>query len=756
MKLKSFRNRSWILLTFVVGILLIQSVSVNTTWTVNKEKRMMDEINGIKGSDFWNLSPIHIDNNWSATESTYDWCTGLGIPSNPYIIENVTIDAQNSETCIYIENTNEYFIIQNCTLLHSQASPNAAIRLDYVSNGKILDNNVTNNNGRSISLLGGSNNLVEDNTLVNNGYGVTLSYSNDNKILKNYIQDSDLYGIYLWDSDNNYISENEINHCGYYAGGYHGIYISESASPSYVDSINNTIQYNNVYNNRKSGIYINSCDNNTLFGNFLENNVEYGIYLFDSDDVNIIGNKINDNILGCIGNQTSLNIKEEWNVCNDEIEPFNIDEMGGGDFTWDQISQFAWCSGSGTLNIPYVLENLSIDAQSIGSCIIIENSYDKYFIIRGCTIINGQATGNAAGIRFNYVHNGTIMQNTLMDNYIGIYLDHTENITIVSNDLIDNLGQGIIVYQSDKNYILDNYQIGSRYYGLLLNAGSNDNIVNGNTFQNNTGAANYGEGIRILNCQKNDIIDNILINNDKGIRIEDNSDNNTVKGNVIENNSDYGAYVIDNPRESNDNLFYLNSFNNPGYNALDNGTNTKWDNGSIGNYWSDYGGVDANDDVIGDNPHPIPGSNGGVDNYPIWDDGDDIFPIVHIMIPLNNSKYNSTAPSYSINIIEDNLDTIYYEISGSAGDYFRIINNLSGSIDETLWDSLPSGTYTLTVYANDTGGNLASDSVSIVKESSSSPTTPPTSISYGPFYLIFAMMGIASLLFIVQRKFKTK
>lgn len=40
-----------------------------------------------------------------------------------------------------------------------------------------------------------------------------------------------------------------------------------------------------------------------------------------------------------------------------------------------------------------------------------------------------------------------------------------------------------------------------------------------------------------------------------------------------------------------------------------------WDNGSIGNYWSGYGGNDANNDSIGDTPYII--STNNRDNYPL-------------------------------------------------------------------------------------------------------------------------------------------
>ncbi|MFX1567561.1 MAG: nitrous oxide reductase family maturation protein NosD [Promethearchaeota archaeon] len=751
MKFKKKINKYTIFLSLVIGVLLFQSIFIYSFIIIESEENV--EKQKLKNSDFWVLPyRIHIDNNWSDTASAYDWCSGLGTPQTPYKIENVTIDAQNSGSCIYILNTNDHFIIQNCTLINSEASPHGAIRLYFVSNGKIIDNNITKNNGRAVSLYVGNNILVEDNNIVNNGYGVTLSYSNGNEIIKNDIQDSNLYGIYLYDADNNVVMENEVVHNGYYAGGYHGIYITESSAPT--DCLNNTVKHNNVQNNRKSGIYINSCDNNTIFGNSVENNLEYGIYFYDSDDIIIIGNKINDNGYGCIANQSSVNYKDEWNVCNDVIDPFTIDETGGGDFTWAQVSQFAWVDGSGSYSDPYMLADLSIDAQSSGSCIVIDTSFNKHFVISGCTVVNGQASGGNAGIRLNDVQDGTITLNTIMNNYIGIYLDHAENVTVSDNDLYDNLGQGIILYQSPQNYILDNDQYGSIYYGLLVNTFSNNNTIKGNVFRNNTGATGHGDGIRVLDSDDNRFIDNTLINNDRGIKIEDDSHNNTITQNTIQNNTDYGALVIANTRVCRDNLFYLNDFNNPlGLNAYDNGTDTNWDNGATGNIWNDYSGVDANDDGFGDTPYVLPGIGGGQDNLPIFDDGDSIAPVVTILAPIDNSRYNITAPSYQISIVEDNLDSYWYIISWDSGESPAFTASLSGTVDQALWDSLPLGNYTLTVYANDTAGNIGSDSVTIIIEGlpSGSPAIP-----FGSFYLIISLVSVAIILISINYKLRKK
>ena len=63
----------------------------------------------LKKAGYWEIGPIKIDDddptkNWSVTASTYDWCSGSGLLSDPYIIENVTIDGQNTYNCIHIDN----------------------------------------------------------------------------------------------------------------------------------------------------------------------------------------------------------------------------------------------------------------------------------------------------------------------------------------------------------------------------------------------------------------------------------------------------------------------------------------------------------------------------------------------------------------------------------------------------------------------------------------------------------------------------
>ena len=104
----------------------------------------------LESSGFWNLTgtTIYIDDtdpdyNWSKTASENGWCSGNGSIGNPYIIQDVVMDAQGSGTCIEIKNSNVYFSIENCSLSNAQYG----IVLTDALNGLINDTIIFNMNG---------------------------------------------------------------------------------------------------------------------------------------------------------------------------------------------------------------------------------------------------------------------------------------------------------------------------------------------------------------------------------------------------------------------------------------------------------------------------------------------------------------------------------------------------------------------------------------------------------------------------------
>jgi hypothetical protein len=66
-------------------------------------------------------------------------------------------------------------------------------------------------------------------------------------------------------------------------------------------------------------------------------------------------------------------------------------------------------------------------------------------------------------------------------------------------------------------------------------------------------------------------------------------------------------------------LFFDNCLKDNGVNAQDNGQFNYWDNGSTGNYWTDYSGLDKDSNGIGDVPYNITGSAGSQDKFPLME-----------------------------------------------------------------------------------------------------------------------------------------
>jgi hypothetical protein len=87
------------------------------------------------------------------------------------------------------------------------------------------------------------------------------------------------------------------------------------------------------------------------------------------------------------------------------------------------------------------------------------------------------------------------------------------------------------------------------------------------------------------------------------------------------------------------NVFVNNSVNIYFYNKVVASGNF-WDNSSQGNYWSDYTGIDINEDGVGDTPYTINSLN--KDNYPLMIP----FAIPSITVPL--PTYDSPLNLYEI------------------------------------------------------------------------------------------------------------
>jgi parallel beta-helix repeat protein len=123
------------------------------------------------------------------------------------------------------------------------------------------------------------------------------------------------------------------------------------------------------------------------------------------------------------------------------------------------------------------------------------------------------------------------------------------------------------------------------------------------------------------NSCNNTVYENRIDNNADGMIFYYDSNNNTVYNNTIAFNRNLGIYF----KGASNNRFFRNDIvENSDQTVCWYCTNI-WDNGTQGNYWSDYNGTDTDGDGIGQEPYLIltlhlDGEHYDTDNYPRVDE----------------------------------------------------------------------------------------------------------------------------------------
>ena len=192
--------KSTISLVLIIGFLFIFPLSANIL-LVSRESHSKSEFtsHGLKTSA--NSGKIYINNNWTATK-TAGICTGDGTVSDPYLIEDKVIDAGGIGNGISIENTTEYFRIQNCTLYNSGLNFNdAGINLNITQNGVFI-NNTMYNNSQGMSIYK-SLNLKIIRNMFYGPYAIKLLYTNDSLLyLNSFMTDIKVFFYYAYNQYN--------------------------------------------------------------------------------------------------------------------------------------------------------------------------------------------------------------------------------------------------------------------------------------------------------------------------------------------------------------------------------------------------------------------------------------------------------------------------------------------------------------------------------------------------------------------------
>jgi len=231
------------------------------------------------------------------------------------------------------------------------------------------------------------------------------------------------------------------------------------------------------------------------------------------------------------------------------------------------------------------------------------------------TLILNNVSSSIYGIRLDLSSSNTIVNNKLDTNSIGIHLISSHNNKITDNDASDNSYCGIALEWSDNNSLVANNASSNSMDGIIL-TDSNNNVVEENIVSHNNLDFWNSIGVSIVGSSDNTIRHNTISANMYGILLLESSGNIVLENDLVTNLN----HAIRTERADGNSIYHNNFIDNLGqvYNWEQQSMNV-WDDGypSGGNYWSDYTGVDANGDGLGDTPYIIDADN--QDRYPLMD-----------------------------------------------------------------------------------------------------------------------------------------
>ncbi len=184
-----------------------------------------------------------------------------------------------------------------------------------------------------------------------------------------------------------------------------------------------------------------------------------------------------------------------------------------------------WCSGSGTLHDPYVINAVLLEKGNYSTKINIVNSR-RYFQVNNCLFLDCDR-----GIELNNVSNGIISNNLVTDmssNFIEI--NNCANISVKNNLINDICMEGIIVSHSTNISIFENTidTFCGINYGISLSHVNCSHVINNsvaftggyvklglyysnnNVIMNNSLIKTGGTGLIIYNSKNNLILNNTI------------------------------------------------------------------------------------------------------------------------------------------------------------------------------------------------------------------------------------------------------
>jgi parallel beta-helix repeat protein len=561
------------------------------------------------------------------TNCTCSYNTQYGIYGHQirsHLITHCNI-SHNQGDGIYFEYYSTNNQINNCILSHNL---NTGISISGQSDTHRITNCTISQNYNGIYLSQAISFTLKNNSILNNpGYSLFVDGSETTYFRHDIDKTNTINGkkiFYLVDASNQTINEG----IGYLTLiSCHNITAQNADVPGVllIDTTDSTLSNVQSHNSANGiGIYLWNSQHNDIITCESYNNYHYGVYLRSSpnnvlQETSISNNTVDFTVEGDVISDFNQNI-DQSNTINGRPIYYLI---GENNRIVDETNNAGYLSLISCQNI--TAQNLDIPG------LLLANTTDS-------TITNIQSHNTGKGIYlWDSSHNTIANSHVYGNTEPGILLRNSFYNTLENCTSDNNTGDGIqLIEGSSYNQLIHcSVYSNSGLFGGINIEFSPDNTVANCVVHDNTGLiairSSYSQRVDIVNCT-------IYNSSWYGIYYytwTDGPDDSAIVNCTVYNISYYGIYfmVTDNSLiknctvyntsngiyicySSDNNKIYYNNLINNTENGYDECTN-QWDDGDwMGNYWSNYTGVDRNNDGIGDTPYLIPGGF-NKDRYPI-------------------------------------------------------------------------------------------------------------------------------------------
>ncbi|MFW9906764.1 MAG: NosD domain-containing protein, partial [Candidatus Thorarchaeota archaeon] len=291
------------------------------------------------------------------------------------------------------------------------------------------------------------------------------------------------------------------------------------------------------------------------------------------------------------------------------------------------------------------------------------------------------------------------------------------NITVVSNTVTDIHDWALFTYSGLDCHVEGNV-LRQAQYGVYISSTASDLTFTNNLIES---MSLYGFYTVLTVNTGFSIFQNTFLKNNIGLYIQG-DDNSIFNNSFIEND-----LAIQFTADSGDSVIYFNDFVDNLIQVVDAGTNNQWyyeiTGKDFGNYWSDYTGMDANNDGIGDTPYNITNDGSIQDIAPLVKAGSlDAPSISHPADILMLTGTSGVVITWNATTMAPHRYTIAIDGSTVTTNPFW-----DGSlITYTVSSDLAEGNHTITCNITDSLGRTAVDEVQVrvLPPSAINPPTP--------------------------------